>query len=159
MTVTIPVNRVAVNRLIRRIFVYSAIKISANVDLLYSVLNPDTSSDSPSARSNGVRFVSAKLVINHNIDIGRIINVVHDTILMFMYVKFIDLWINRIVSKMRDIDTSYEIVWAILRSDPRSAYFEFEHHPAINVEYTFILDTHRKYKTPNIKMNEGYVCG
>jgi hypothetical protein len=43
---------------------YSAKKIKANPPLLYSTLNPDTSSDSPSAKSNGVRFVSAKQEIN-----------------------------------------------------------------------------------------------
>jgi len=47
------------------------------------------------------------------------------------------------------MDTSYEIVCATLRSDPNRAYLELEHHPAMNVEYTFNLDTHRKYKTPN----------
>lgn len=54
----------AVNRLMARILVYSAIKISANVPLLYSVLNPETSSDSPSAKSNGVRLVSARMLVN-----------------------------------------------------------------------------------------------
>ena len=43
-----------------RILEYSAMKIRANPPLLYSVLNPDTSSDSPSAKSKGVRLVSAK---------------------------------------------------------------------------------------------------
>ena len=38
---------------------YSARKIIAKVPLPYSVLNPDTSSDSPSAKSNGARLVSA----------------------------------------------------------------------------------------------------
>jgi len=42
------------------ILAYSAIKIKANPRLPYSILNPDTSSDSPSAKSKGVRFVSAK---------------------------------------------------------------------------------------------------
>jgi hypothetical protein len=57
------------------------------------------------------------------------------------------------------MDTSYEIVCAILRRDPNKAYFEFEHQPAINVEYTFRLDTHRKYSTlENIKI-DGYECG
>ena len=51
--------------------------------------------------------------------------------------------------RISDIDTSYEIVWATPRKAPRRAYFEFEHQPAKNVEYTFILDTHRKYKIPN----------
>lgn len=43
---------------------YSAIKIKVKVPALYSVLNPETSSDSPSAKSKGVRFVSAKVVAN-----------------------------------------------------------------------------------------------
>ena len=61
------------NSLIIKMLAYSAIKISANIPPLYSTLNPDTSSDSPSAKSNGVRFVSAKLVINQNININIII--------------------------------------------------------------------------------------
>ena len=61
----IPIITQEVIKLIARILVYSAIKISANNPLLYSTLNPDTSSDSPSAKSKGVRLVSAKFVINH----------------------------------------------------------------------------------------------
>jgi hypothetical protein len=57
--------------LIKRILAYSAIKIRANPPLLYSILNPDTSSDSPSARSKGVRLVSAKLDANHIPTRGR----------------------------------------------------------------------------------------
>lgn len=34
-------------------------------------MNPDTSSDSPSVRSNGARFVSARVEINHIIAIGH----------------------------------------------------------------------------------------
>lgn len=45
--------------LIRKMLAYSAIKIKANPNLPYSILNPDTSSDSPSAKSKGVRLVSA----------------------------------------------------------------------------------------------------
>lgn len=45
------------------IIVYSAMKIIANGPLLYSVLNPDTSSLSPSEKSNGGRLVSAKIEI------------------------------------------------------------------------------------------------
>jgi len=51
--------------LISRIFIYSAMKISANGELLYSTLNPDTNSDSPSVKSNGARCVSARIEINH----------------------------------------------------------------------------------------------
>lgn len=39
---------------------YSARKINANHPPINSTLNPDTSSDSPSAKSNGLRLVSAK---------------------------------------------------------------------------------------------------
>lgn len=39
---------------------YSAKKIKANPPLLYSTLNPETNSDSPSAKSNGERLVSAR---------------------------------------------------------------------------------------------------
>ena len=48
----------------KMMFKYSAIKIKANVNLEYSVLNPDTSSLSPSAKSKGVRFVSARRQMN-----------------------------------------------------------------------------------------------
>jgi len=57
--------RVVVKRDIKRIIIYSAIKIRAKFPALYSTLKPETSSDSPSAKSNGVRFVSAKVEINH----------------------------------------------------------------------------------------------
>jgi hypothetical protein len=50
---------------------YSAKKINANPPLPYSTLNPETSSDSPSAKSKGVRFVSAKQEINQINDRGR----------------------------------------------------------------------------------------
>lgn len=63
-------------RLIIRILVYSAMKIKANNPPLYSVLNPETNSDSPSAKSNGVRFVSAKLVVNQMINNGVTISII-----------------------------------------------------------------------------------
>lgn len=65
------IKRVAVIRLRPRILVYSAIKIKANSPALNSILNPDTSSDSPSAKSKGVRLVSARAVINHISKSGR----------------------------------------------------------------------------------------
>jgi len=46
-------------------------KIKANPSLPYSILNPDTNSDSPSAKSKGVRLVSAKHEINQIPTIGR----------------------------------------------------------------------------------------
>jgi len=49
---------------------YSAIKIKAKGELLYSILNPDISSDSPSAKSKGVRWVSAKIDVTQVITRG-----------------------------------------------------------------------------------------
>jgi len=34
-----------------------------------------------------------------------------------------------------------------------------EHQPAIKVVYTFILDTHRKYRAPYIIYMAGLACG
>lgn len=49
----------------RRILAYSARKKRANGPPAYSTLKPDTSSDSPSVKSNGARFVSAKVEMYH----------------------------------------------------------------------------------------------
>lgn len=57
---------------IRIICVYSARKNMANGPAAYSTLNPDTSSDSPSVRSNGARFVSARVEIYHIIIRGHV---------------------------------------------------------------------------------------
>jgi len=83
---------------------------------------------------------------------GGNITINHDFILIFIYIKSKD--INRIkaLNRIRDILTSYEIVCATPRKAPRSAYFEFDAHPARKILYTPILDTHKKYRTPsNIK--------
>jgi len=147
----IPVNRIAEVILMKIILVYSAIKINANNPLPYSVLNPDTNSDSPSAKSNGVRLVSASVVVYHIINIGIIISNNQDFCLEVIIAQSIFLRIKRHEIRIIAILTSYEIVCATLRSLPNSAYLELEHHPAMNVGYTFILDTHRKYRIPNWK--------
>jgi hypothetical protein len=138
---------------------YSAMKINANIPPLYSTLNPDTSSDSPSAKSNGVRFVSAKFVTNQNINIKLIINIGHDIIVLTIKDISIFLCITRVVIKINDIDTSYEMVCATPRRAPNNAYLELEHHPERKVAYTFILDTHKKYRTPNVIYRALLECG
>jgi len=60
-----PKNRVTENRFIIIILAYSAIKNRANGPPAYSTLYPETSSDSPSVKSNGARFVSARVETNH----------------------------------------------------------------------------------------------
>ena len=72
---TKPVKNTTDSNLIIKILAYSAMKISANIPPLYSTLNPETNSDSPSAKSKGVRFVSAKFVMNQNTNIIKIINI------------------------------------------------------------------------------------
>lgn len=52
----------------RIILIYSDKKIIANHPPIYSTLNPDTNSDSPSAKSKGLRLVSAKQVVIHIIN-------------------------------------------------------------------------------------------
>jgi len=54
-----PQKRTLESILITKMLAYSAMKMSANPPALYSTLNPETSSDSPSAKSKGARLVSA----------------------------------------------------------------------------------------------------
>jgi hypothetical protein len=137
--------------LIAKILVYSAIKIRANGAPPYSILNPETNSDSPSAKSNGVRLVSAKLVINHKRKIGSRISDTQEYISKFMSDRFSEeITINEEI-RIRAILTSYEIVCATPRSAPSRAYFEFEAQPAEKVVYTLILEIHRKNKIPNVR--------
>lgn len=51
--------------------VYSAMKNKAKGPAAYSTLKPETSSDSPSVRSNGARFVSARVEMYHIMAIGQ----------------------------------------------------------------------------------------
>lgn len=60
-----------VSAFISMMFAYSARKNKANGPAAYSTLKPDTSSDSPSVRSNGARFVSASVEIYHIIARGQ----------------------------------------------------------------------------------------
>jgi len=61
--------------LIKIMLAYSAIKIRANITLPYSILKPETNSDSPSAKSKGVRLVSAIQEINQIPIIGKNIKI------------------------------------------------------------------------------------
>lgn len=61
----------------KMIIPYSLMKIKANRPPPYSMLNPDTISDSPSARSNGVRFVSARHSMNHVTHRGSVVHSIH----------------------------------------------------------------------------------
>ena len=66
-----PKKRTEEKTLITKILPYSAKKRRAKPPPPYSILKPETSSDSPSAKSKGARLVSAKTVTNHTKKIGR----------------------------------------------------------------------------------------
>ena len=51
--------------------VYSAMKNRANGPAAYSTLKPETNSDSPSVKSKGARFVSARVEMYHIMAIGQ----------------------------------------------------------------------------------------
>lgn len=53
------------------ILAYSAKKKRANGPAAYSTLKPETSSDSPSVRSNGARLVSANVETYHIMASGQ----------------------------------------------------------------------------------------
>jgi hypothetical protein len=65
---------------IRIILAYSAKKNKTNVVAAYSVLYPETNSDSASGKSKGIRFVSAKTAIKNIKKLGQngINNIIED---------------------------------------------------------------------------------
>lgn len=123
-----------VKRHIIRMLMYSAINNIAKGPLPYSILKPLTSSDSPSAKSKGVRFVSARIEINQTInsgDIGKHSHMIEEDIVVK---RFSVKRIHKGERKISAMLTSYEIVWATARRAPIRAYLELEDHPATNVE-------------------------
>lgn len=86
------------------------------------MLKPETSSDSPSAKSNGVRLVSAREMTSHrpkrNGNSRRFL-----IIELFWEIdsRFIEELESINTSSTRANLTSYEIVWAIPRREPMRA--------------------------------------
>lgn len=107
---------------------YSAIKTTANLFLEYSVLNPETSSLSPSEKSKGVRLVSAIIIINQiNNILGNKINLSKGLIFSE---SLITLKSIKIIEITRAKLTSYEIVCATFRIAPNPENLLLEDHPA-----------------------------
>lgn len=142
---------------------YSAKKIIANHPPIYSTLNPETSSDSPSAKSKGLRFVSAKQLINQIVN--KIIFPHRNHMLCCVNLIWLNeneldkITINKIIRKN---DTSYEIIWATLRIEPRFEYFELADHPIIRIKYTDILDKIKNNRilcllSNNVKLLNGMI--
>lgn len=152
--------KATVRHLINKMLAYSAIKISANPPLLYSTLNPDTSSDSPSAKSKGVRLVSAKLEASHIKANGGAVKIsLHE------FCEDTNSFKLNLPTKIKNETkisarlTSYEIVWATLRSPPNIEYLELDDHPLNNTVYTPRLVQHKKNKIPILKLWSPYFIG
>lgn len=145
---------------IMMMFAYSARKNRANGPAAYSTLNPETSSDSPSVRSNGARLVSANVEMNHIMAKG------HDGKINQRYSWVIisvdnvnDPLIRRTESRMIARVTSYEMVCATARRAPIRAYFEFEAHPDQRIEWTARLDMASMNRIPRFMLISGYGMG
>jgi len=134
-------NIVAERVFIIRMLVYSAKNNRANGPAENSTLNPDTSSDSPSVKSNGVRLVSASVDVNHIMANGHDGSSSHigSCVVVKAFMEYppvivaIDMMINPSV-------ISYEITCATARMAPISGYFEFDDHPDHRIVYVNMLD-------------------
>lgn len=141
-------------------FAYSAMKNRANGPAAYSTLKPETSSDSPSVRSNGARFVSASVEMNHIIARGHAGKISHTCSCVIIRVESVkDPFIKRMDSRMIASVTSYEIVCATARRAPISAYLELEAQPDQRIEYTARLDIASINRTPKFMLMRGYGMG
>lgn len=93
--------------------------------------NPATSSDSASGRSNGVRFVSANADRKKIKNSGNNGTINHTLCCHSMIVIKLSDPVTRITVRIAELRiSSYEIIWAVLRSDPRKAYLLLALQPA-----------------------------
>lgn len=130
-----PRNRVAERVFIRRMLAYSARKNRAKGPPAYSTLKPETSSDSPSVRSKGARFVSASVEIYHIAARGQAGIISQILSCAVLKVERVNPPVRTMaLSKIKPRLTSYETVWATARSAPIRAYFEFEAQPEPRIE-------------------------
>jgi len=123
-------------------------KIIANFTDPYSILNPDTSSDSPSAKSKGVRFNSATHVITQGSKIKNKGPTIKSNPPLTQPLDNAGPSQNTIkLIRTNASLISYAIVWAAARRPPNKAYFLFDPHPDPNKGYTFRLKSIIKKNT------------
>ena len=137
-------------------FSYFAMKNKVNSPPVYSTLKPETSSDSPSVRSNGAQFVSTNVEINHIIAKGHAGKISHSCSCVIINVERVkDPFISKTDNKIIASVTSYEIVCATAHKAPMSAYFELEAQPDERIEYTAKLDIANMKRTPKFMLMRG----
>lgn len=143
---------ITLRRFINIMLEYSAIKKRAKGPPAYSTLYPETSSDSPSVRSNGARFVSASVDTIHIMKSEKYGIIIHHFFcISFMSFKENDFTHRSMESIINPILISYEIVWATARIPPIREYLDFEAHPDPISEYTDRLDS------PKISNRESFI--
>lgn len=121
--------------LIRLMLVYSAKNSRVKFIEVYSTLKPATSSDSPSVRSKGVRFVSANLEIMNIVNTGnKGINSHIFSCSSSILFRLNELIMAIVVSMIKPIAISYLIICAVARMAPMNAYLEFLDHPVSSTE-------------------------
>ena len=141
---------------IMMIFAYSAMKNKANGPAAYSTVKPETGSDSPSVRSNGARFASAGVEMNHTIAKGRAGKINHTCSCVVLNVERVkDPFIRRTDNKTIASVTTYEIVCATARGALISGYFEVEAQPDQRNEYMAKLDMANINRTPKFMLMRG----
>ena len=86
----------------KRMFEYSNKNKITNPPPPYSTLKPDTSSDSPSTKSKGARFVSATVEINHITNTGNKITAGHHHIR-------VSEWVLKLKHPLRNPDVMNKI--------------------------------------------------
>lgn len=151
-----PRKSVAESVFMRRMLAYSAKKKRAKGPPAYSTLNPETSSDSPSVRSKGARFVSAKVEMYHIAARGQAGTTSQIASCATLNVCKVKPPVKMIaLSRISPRLTSYEMVWATARKAPMRAYFEFEAHPEPRIEYTAKLERAKMNKMPRLRSVTG----
>lgn len=117
---------------IKRILEYSPKKKRANIIPEYSTLYPATISASASGKSKGARLVSARIETKKIKDNGNKGKTNHTERWAYtISIKFKEPAhkITGIIIKPKE--TSYEIICAAVRTDPKNAYFELLDQPAM----------------------------
>jgi len=128
---------------------YSPRNKNAKIFPLYSVLNPDTSSDSASLKSNGARWVSPRVEINQNNERNSTKKLpCNDIFSIEILMKTIIINIIRVLKT-----ASYEIACLTLRSPPNSAYFELDAQLLINKKKIIKVLNTRKNSRENLSLN------
>src|SRR5690606_25720460 len=137
----------------RIMFAYSARKNSANPMPEYSTWKPATISDSPSATSNGCRFVSATPAMKYTMNSGKsgsqnqlktLVPACDSTI----WPRFKLPAAISTPTSAKPIAISYATICAAERIAPRNAYFEFDAQPARITPYTPSDVNARTYSSP-----------